>query len=470
MALAPVHAQTITSDWGAPVELSRSSTFSKSPKATVDRSGTVHLFWGENNSEVQNNSGVVDAINYSSWNGRTWTDPIDVIAVEEIGQASLILLSAVSDEDGFLHLLWTKSSQKYGSGLFHSSVHLSQAANPSTWVTELVEPGTLSGGMGTLGNDDTLHIVYADNSSILYRSASQVELEWSAPSVVYQVPSNTNRAVSLPRVVVDKTGVIHVVWEEDSGEDNWNPSGVFYSRSSDGGLTWTNAQKWGESGRHGQPDIVVDGDGGVHIIWLRSIGSEDGRYYVWSGDGGLTWSEPIVLAFGSGFTGAPSLAVDGDGIAHFVNAAGTGSTQPVFHSSWDNDRWSRPTPIPESTGEGAFLVVRGGNELNVYWFDPETGDIFSSSSAIDAESVPFKSIPPLFIASNPSTVGSIAQPTAIAVVASDAQSSFAPARQFDSNVNEARTMKPPAVLAVSVLPVLVLVGVVVMIYNRRRTI
>lgn len=470
MALAPVHAQTITPEWSAPVELSRSSTFSKSPKATVDPSGTVHLFWGENNSEVQNNSGVVDAINYSTWNGQTWTDPVDVIAAEEVGQASLILLSVSSDTSGFLHIFWTKLSQTHGSGLFHSFAYVSQAANPTMWVTELVESGMFSGGMGTLGTNGTLHLVYADNVSVAYRNLSLADSQWSEPSLVYRVPNNATQAASLPRVVVDGSGVIHVVWEEDSGQDNWNPSGILYARSLDGGLTWSDTKKWGDSGRHGQPGVAVDGENRVHIVWLRSIGSEDGRYYVWSEDGGVTWSEPTVLAFGSGFTGAPSIANDGDEIVNFVNSAGPGSTQPVFFSSWDVDRWKYPVAIPGSTGEGANIVIRGGNELMVFWFNPETGDILSSSSTIEAQPVTFESVPPLAISNDPSTVESGVQPTATKEVTSTTQNSLPTTSLVDSSVGEAQTMNTAVVLAISVIPVLMLVGTVVIFYYRRRAI
>lgn len=211
--------------------------------------------------------------------------------------------------------------------------------------------------------------------------------------MIYRV-DDSRFAVDLPKIAMALPHSVHVVWSETSAADSWNPSGVFYTRSEDSGNTWDEATRLSSTeGRHGLPNLIIDGAGRIIVIWLRSVGSADGRYYTWSADGGSSWLGPFEMTFGSGFTSAaPGLALDGDGRAHFLNAAEVlGGSILIHHSVWQGSAWSQPESIPDARGEGATLTIRGGNQILAVWHN--AGDVYFSEGVLDAGSIPFSNIP-----------------------------------------------------------------------------
>jgi hypothetical protein len=67
-----------------------------------------------------------------------------------------------------------------------------------------------------------------------------------------------------------------------------------------------------DSGVHGQPVMASDADGGLHLVW-ETRSPDPALSYAFSGDGGLTFGERVVLVGdGDGRPLSPSVAVDGD--------------------------------------------------------------------------------------------------------------------------------------------------------------
>lgn len=383
-----------TANWSPPEELSHTSSYSKRPIAVSDIAGNVHTFWAENYGDDQHNEGTSDSIYYSVWDGQGWSIPLDVIATEEIDQAHLQALDTLVDNEGVLHLLWAKTSTRYGDALYWTSVHVSQVAHIHAWNTTVVDVGVCNGADVLLDSEGTLHLVYAVNAEeIVYRDSPDNGLTWSTPKTVYIV-NDKSFGVDLPKIAVALPNTLHIVWSEASAEDRWNPSGVLYARSENSGDAWSEAIRFSGPGRHGQPNIIIDGEGRIHVLWLRYVGAVDGRYYTWSADGGDSWHDPVVMAFGSGFTSPPSLALDSEGNAHFLNAAEIyEGIIPIYHSVWQDNAWGTPQPIPDSNGEAAYLVIRGGNDLWALWHN--AGDVFFSHAAIEADALLFEPVPAL---------------------------------------------------------------------------
>jgi hypothetical protein len=79
--------------------------------------------------------------------------------------------------------------------------------------------------------------------------------------------------------------------------------------------------------------MAVDDSGIIHIVW-ETAGSDGGLSYVWSGDGGASFSEPalIVARTDSGAPGSPSLIFD-DGYLVLTWADGVGGQVAVWEVS-----------------------------------------------------------------------------------------------------------------------------------------
>lgn len=184
-------------------------------------------------------------------------------------------------------------------------------------------------------------------------------------------------------IVVDSTGTIHVVWQysywngmvdaqdhythsEDNG-DNWAPVFSVYSGSHQ-------AARW--------PVIGVDGSGNINL--LGECGTGGGNtfyiYFTRSTDGGSSWSPAIDLT-DSAYAMIPDIAVD---VAGNINA--------VFHNFISNDydiyfrrstnggtSWSTPVNLSNSADQYIYsayaqIAIDESNNVNVVWIDWDSGD------------------------------------------------------------------------------------------------
>jgi hypothetical protein len=88
---------------------------------------------------------------------------------------------------------------------------------------------------------------------------------------------------SNPSAVVDGNGVIHVTWHGlDSTDATANDENIRYSKSTDGGATWSAMEKLtsGADGYNKEPSITINKDGKIFIIFY-AFDSVDLRYYIY---------------------------------------------------------------------------------------------------------------------------------------------------------------------------------------------
>jgi hypothetical protein len=82
---------------------------------------------------------------------------------------------------------------------------------------------------------------------------------------------------------------------------------IFARRSSDGGLTWSNRVVLSAAGEQSvQPSVEQTGDGDVRAFWSTTAGGDHDRWSVWyrrSQNGGSSWSAPVRLSDAAGGAG-----------------------------------------------------------------------------------------------------------------------------------------------------------------------
>ncbi len=294
---------------------------------------------------------------YSRWDGTGWTVPIDILAAPDDVELGLPVLVATTD--GRLHLFW---GQDY---VMHSWAWSKDAANSArTWSNPetVVIPNGLAQGRIDAKEDHfgALHLVYAIRpGGVYYVRSEDAGLHWSEPAAVSRSTSNT--IASAPRLDVGLDGRIHVVWDEwPSDGDPARLSEVHYAYSTDGGEDWSNPQQLGGLADRGG-NVLATEDGTVYLAWQAGTGSSHvGRFVQRSTDGGNTWEAPVNFSQIMGQSGYPCMALDSQGTLHIVTGDGE-------YASWEGRSISTPLdlrPLPEQT-ENARLTIVNGNQLLV---------------------------------------------------------------------------------------------------------
>lgn len=382
-AAEPVYQSSST--WSEPVEISRSVGRSGFPLATVDRAGTLHVIWAENNTGIDAYHAPRDAINYSAWNGDYWTQPVDIIAVADPAQESLTPIAFLADDQGGLHLFWRKNGATQ-RGLQYSISQASLAGSAANWATTRPVPGEIFGADVYHSDADKIHLVFADRDGIQYMEKDSGNA-WSGTRPVYLETRVDSFSADSPRIVVEDDGTLHIAWTLTAASDDWKQAGVMYSHSFDDGGSWSDPVIFGENARHGEPDVIIARDGSVLICWQRSIGSEDGRYCAVSPDGGSSWPNVTPFNYGSGFTGGLSLVADGSRNPHLLDSAGPPGSDGVYtelvHLEWIAGRWTEPEIVAAPAGEATSATVGLGNQLYALWHTHD-GGVYVSQKMIDA--------------------------------------------------------------------------------------
>lgn len=317
--------------------------------------------------------------------GTTWDPPRNV---SEDGVNSLNPC-IVADPWGMVHLFWDENvnpATNYSNVIFYAR---RDGTSWSRAVDILMSPeglGAVAGGPAALAlPDGRLALVWAGgNGDKVYFSTAYAGAAGSAQAWAYPSAIVAGRAgASQPQIAVDAQNVLHVLYLHPQGQYQ----GIWHLSSPDGGRSWTAPRnvpgtyvgKADATIFH--PAFAIDGSDALHVAWSGSSveGSfpPDGIYYARSEDGGDTWSTPVMLA--SGPFSYPVLGTRG---AHEVHLMWSGTLdQRRKFAQWSSDgglSWSRPGTIGPSGGmQGrATILADGDGELHLLFVSshPTYGD------------------------------------------------------------------------------------------------
>jgi hypothetical protein len=326
-----------------------------------------------------------------------WSAPTELLA----SPAGGVTTPAVAlDTQGFLHLIWKNEGDV---SLAYSRAHVSQAgiAGGRFWATpENLSNGVLApGGFGSpfaiaTEPGDLVHLVYATmEGGLYYKHSVDGGQSWSSPTAITESGSSKT-SPDLPRLLVGDQGELNVTWTELQLPDGWPPTGTYASRSDDHGQTWAAPVRITGDG-YALVNMAQTGPKTLHRVWdgLAAIGE---RRHQWSGDDGLTWTQPasITPTLSGGLTGYPALGVDSAGGLHLATAVEGG----IYYLAWDGTRWSQPVRISQGaigkrSIEQPVITLSEGNRLHVVWED-DFERIWYTTRVVDAPTLPIGAIPP----------------------------------------------------------------------------
>lgn len=386
--------------WSEPMLLSVADSWSWFPDIAVDLGGRIHVVYDGNRRVSQDVSedGSVPAVMYTVSQGGEWGEPNDLhlggrgnifrsaIAVDRFGNLHMVCKrgGAGSELDYRQASVETAySAQGWNRHVLDKGViYMSDVAVDSDNVIHVVyekwvpfeEPFITEGGREI-----------SQLSDIFYRRSVDGGRTWSIPVNLSQTPRVGDYRVQLK---IDANDVIHVTWDE--GFDRWalygEPRVGIYINSTDGGQTWSSpVQFYMPEHTNAQMAAASDNRGNVLAVWRST--SIDRVYYAWSTDGGLSWSEaqPIPAFYTRSYNetmfDAYDMMADSAGNIHLVAVGrsrlpvGRGEDVPlgVYHLVWDGERWLAPEPVYVYEAERGFpeypkLVISAGNQLHVVWF------------------------------------------------------------------------------------------------------
>src|SRR3989441_1274743 len=205
--------------------------------------------------------------------------------------------------------------------------------------------------------------------------AVQAQVAFSPPQNVSSNPGTSY----LSQIAVDSTGSINIVWL-DNTPGNYD---VFFSRSSDGGATFSTPIAL-STRPSGGPQVAVDSAGNINVAWRDGYNNFDVAFSR-SSDGGATFTTPQVISYVMEADPELYMALDSHGNIYVV-----WDTQPygniyLSHSS-DGGATFTYTTITNNTGpvgpRAPQIATDSSGNINVIWPDnsPGNNDIFFTRS------------------------------------------------------------------------------------------
>src|SRR5437773_6795744 len=216
---------------------------------------------------------------------------------------------------------------------------------------------------------------------------------WFSPNVIVNAPPAYTGYQ--PSLGIDGEGVLYLAYGGWGGSTT--QSDVFFSKSMDGGGTWSSPFKVNNylgAAAQLEPSLFFDHNRAIYVAWTDSLNGNQDIFFSKSTDGGLSFSANVrVNDITANFQTQPDIAVDSAGLIHAVWTDGRniGSTGPdiYYANSTDGGLSFNPSQrvnndaVAAEQGEPA-IAVAPDRSVYVVWTDPRNAaratDIYFSRS------------------------------------------------------------------------------------------
>ena len=244
----------------------------------------------------------------------------DAVQVVDGGQVNDRMAAVSSDDDGNIHVVWSRNTQH----LYYSMLD----ARASTLIdaTQISNPGSHRAWHPDIEVDSTgkVHITWTDTASqhaIMYTLLDPImddmdgsPADDSIISVVDDfVVSQRNQDRDWPALALDSLGSVHIVWQDayEQLDKYYNQPQIYYSMldidyvSREAITAIDDTLLTPIIGHKGHPDIAVDADDFVQIVWDDTRGGkvEFAAPIDTSGSMYQEWGDMCTVFYGGNFAG-----------------------------------------------------------------------------------------------------------------------------------------------------------------------
>ena len=274
----------------------------------------------------------------------SWLSPIQISRAGSVANYPQILL----DAKGYYHVIWLgKIGTKKDLNYIFTSNSGKSWSTPNTITTM---QGSASVPAAAIDNNGTLHLVWADekvDGGIYYSSTSDFKI-WSTPVQI----APTTLSYSFPNtyvdIFVDNRNKIHTVWNDS----NINGDTVYYSSSTDNGITWKNPIKISPDNLSCWFPQVTSGGNQFFISFIATDNEiSDTLYVAGSNEEGTALNPPVKVYFSPRKSGTdyPDLSSLNDH-SIMIDAKGT------LHLLWSNAQYKKKLLYSSSTDKGQTWI------------------------------------------------------------------------------------------------------------------
>jgi hypothetical protein len=174
-----------------------------------------------------------------------------------------------------------------------------------------------------------------------------------------------------PSIGIDSSGNVYAVWEDyrTGGYD------IYASYLAHNGSAFTTNVKINDDinpNKQSRPELAVEDDGTVHVVWEDERSGDWDIYYAHSTDGGLTYTANLLLTTinKTDWQNNPTIDVDSSGIVHVAWEDNRDGNWSVYYAS-SADGFASNTKVSEDTLPGnqwsAALRVGDTGTIHVAW-------------------------------------------------------------------------------------------------------
>jgi hypothetical protein len=254
------------------------------------------------------------------------------------------------DTEGNIHLVWSENNYlggKTDEDIFHRCWNATMGTWGSIEDVSFEHNGTSYAPSMAVDKEGNLHIVWIDTSDyngagtdedIFYRRWNATTRQWT-PTVVV---SNFSESYSAnPDIVVDMDGNIHIVWVDSNYNGSGSDGDIFYRSWNTTTGIWTETElvTFESAQTSNMPKIAVDLKGTVHVVWEELPGLYSAVYYKYRNATTHIWSAAEWVSTESvKMASNPQIAVDAKGTVYAAWAdhsayGGSGSDDDIFYKT-----------------------------------------------------------------------------------------------------------------------------------------
>jgi len=274
------------------------------------------------------------------------------------------------DSNGVIYLAWEDDTATNSNILFSRSTDggatFSTPLNISSAAGYSFNPRIAIGAAGDV--NIAWQLQSSNSTDIMFARSTDAGLSFSAP-IDLSNQSNQSFDSESPQIASDTAGNVYVVWENDSLQ-----LGIFFTRSSDGGATFSTPAviSTNASGSY-SPQIAAGPGGSLGVVWEDNIQGADDISFSYSSNHGATFSLPQSLSLHTGNSMNAQIAIDGNGNIDVVwENNSPGAFDVFFTRSTDNGAsFLAPADISNGSGNAADsqMALDAKGDINVVWDD-----------------------------------------------------------------------------------------------------
>jgi hypothetical protein len=189
--------------------------------------------------------------------------------------------------------------------------------------------------------------------------------------------------VDTPRLALTSTNHLHLLWTRYSLPPESFPEALFYSRSEDGGTSWTSGEVVVEKPTLWSEMIGV-GESTVNRIWQEQGSAGTTIWHEVSKDAGLSWERTAPVSVFGEIIKSPSVSVDRATRLHLMQVVNRGiGSYALQHWVYDGERWgndqSLEMNLPDASEISSPIASISPNGVLNVLFSSVSGDVESGS-------------------------------------------------------------------------------------------